>query len=202
MRPTGLRPPRCTLPPSGEYLTALSTRLIRTRPTLSGSPRPSGSSSVGGRARARAPGRGAPAAPRRRRCDERERIAVLDRDVQRVGVEPARPEDVVDGAREPVGLARDDVEQLRALLVVERDVAAAQRHRRAVDRGERRAQLVRDGRDELGAHRLERALLGQVAERVDDAVGDGDAVDREPQLAAAEVERQRLGPRARPSPRR
>ena len=127
--------------------------------------------------------------------DERQRIAVLDRDVQRVGVEAARPEDVVDGAREPVGLARDDVEQPQPLLVVERHVASAKRHRGAVDRRQRRAQLVRDGRDELGAHALERPLLGQVAERVDDAVRHRDAVDREPELAAAEVERQRLGAR-------
>jgi hypothetical protein len=48
---------------------------------------------------------------------------------------------------------------------------------------------MRDRRDELGAHSLERTLIGQVTERVHDAVGNCDAVDREPELAAAEVER-------------
>ena len=86
---------------------------------------------------------------------------------------------------------------LRALVLVERDIAPPQRHRRAVDRGERRAQLVGDRRDELRAHRLERPLLGQVAEGVDDAVRHGDAVQREPQLARPEVERQRLRPGSR-----
>ena len=128
---------------------------------------------------------------------EPQRIARLDRHVQRAGIEPARPEDVVDRAREPVGLAGDDVEQLRALVVVEHDVAPPQRHRRAVDRGERRAQLVRDRRDELRAHRLERALLGQVAEGVDDAVRHGDAVIESQSSRVAEVERQRLRPRSR-----
>ena len=128
---------------------------------------------------------------------EPQRVARHDRHVQRAGVEPARPEDVVDRAREPLGLAGDDVEHLRALVVVERDIAPPQRHRRAVDRGERRAQLVGDRRDELRAHRLERPLLGQVAEGVDDAVRHGDAVQREPQLARPEVERQRLRPRRR-----
>jgi hypothetical protein len=120
---------------------------------------------------------------------ERQGSAVLDRDVQRVRVEPARPEDVVDRAREAIGFARDDVEQRGTLPLVERHVLAPQRHRRAVDRGERRPQLVRHRRDELGAHRLERALLGLVAEGVDDAVRDDHAVDREPELASAEVER-------------
>src|SRR5205085_8568704 len=62
----------------------------------------------------------------------------------------------------------------------------------AVDRGERRPQLVRDGGDEVGLHLVERALCGEVAEGVDDAVGRLDAGDGEPELAAADVERQAL----------
>ena len=131
--------------------------------------------------------------------DERDRVAVLDRDVQRVGIEPRGPEDVVDRPRKPVGLPRNDIEQVRALVVGERDVLAAERHRCAVDRSERRPQLVRHGRDELGAHRLERTLLGQVAEGVDDPVRHDDPMDREPELTAAEVEWQRLRPRRDPS---
>ena len=112
--------------------------------------------------------------------------------MQRVAVEAARPQDRVHGAREAVGLVRDDAEQLLALLGCELDVAPAQRHRRAVDRGERRAQLVRDRRDELGPQLLERPLLGQVAERVHRAVGDGDTGDRQPELAPADADGQRL----------
>ena len=70
---------------------------------------------------------------------------------------------------------------------------APDRLRRAVDRRERRAQLVRDGRDELGLERSSAALLGQVAERVDRPVVEPDARDREPELAAVELERHRLG---------
>jgi hypothetical protein len=47
------------------------------------------------------------------------------------------------------------LEQARALVVVEPDVGALQRHRRAVDRGERRAQLVRDRGDEVALQPLD-----------------------------------------------
>ena len=97
--------------------------------------------------------------------------------------------------RQPAGLLDDHVEQLVAQLGLELDVVAAQRERGAVDRGERRAQLVRHGRDEVLAHRLERALLGEVAERVDGAVLVADRGDREPELAAVELERNALRPR-------
>ena len=76
-----------------------------------------------------------------------------------------------------------------ALRLLELDVAALERQRRAVDRGERRAQLVRDGRDEVALQLLDRALLGHVAERVDRAAGERDGRDREPALAALHVER-------------
>ena len=71
----------------------------------------------------------------------------------------------------------------------ELDVVAPERQRRAVDRGQRRTQLVRDGRDEILAHRLERPLLGEVTERVDGAVLVADRRDREPQLALIEIDR-------------
>ena len=85
------------------------------------------------------------------------------------------------------------VEQPRAQLVGEVDVGAQQRQRGAVDRRERRPQLVRDGGDEVGAHQLERALVGEVAEGVDRALVEADAGDREPELAPVELERERLG---------
>ena len=67
--------------------------------------------------------------------------------------------------------------------------AARQRDRRAVDRRERCAQLVRDGGDEVRAHLLELVLLGQVAERVDRPVRELDAGDREPEHRAGDLER-------------
>ena len=74
--------------------------------------------------------------------------------------------------------------RLLALRLVELQVLALERQGRAVDRGQRRAQLVRDRRDEVAAQLLEHALLGQVAEGVDGALGELDAGDREPELAA------------------
>ena len=79
-------------------------------------------------------------------------------------------------------------------LCRELDVVAAERQRGAVDRGERRPQLVRHGGDEVLPHRLERALLREVAERVDGAVLVADRGHREPQLAAADLERHALRP--------
>ena len=81
----------------------------------------------------------------------------------------------------------------RAVLVVEVDVLAAQRHGGAVNGRERRAQLVRDRRDELALQLLDAALLGQVAQRVDGAVGELDGGDGDPELSVAELERERLG---------
>ena len=72
--------------------------------------------------------------------------------------------------------------------LVELDVLAEQGLSRAVDRRERSAQLMRDGRDELALELVERAFLGQAAERVDDPVAERDARDREPELAPVEFE--------------
>ena len=82
-------------------------------------------------------------------------VALLDRDGELVGVEPAGDEEVVDDRAEPVRLGGDHAEQLLADLRIELDVGAADRLRRAVDRRQRRPQLVRDGGDEVGLHLLE-----------------------------------------------
>src|ERR1700747_1552563 len=87
------------------------------------------------------------------------RVAALDRDAHLPRVEAARPEDVVDDAGEPVGLARDHVETAGPLRLLEADVVTLQRQRGAVDRGERRAELVRHSRDEVALQLLDRALL-------------------------------------------
>ena len=97
------------------------------------------------------------------------RVAALDLDVQRARLEPAHPEDVVDDPREPLGLGGDDVEQPLTLRARARHRRALKGQRGAVDRRERRAELVRDRRDELALQALDAPLLGQVAERVDGA---------------------------------
>ena len=96
-------------------------------------------------------------------------------------VEVAGEQQVVDDRGEAVGLGRDHAEQLVLDSVVELEVGAPDRLRGAVDRSERRAQLVRDGRDEVRLQLLERALLGQVPERVDDPLVEADARDAESQ---------------------
>ena len=125
-------------------------------------------------------------------------VAALDLERELLGVEPARQEDVVHDPGQPVRLARDHAEQARTLLSGERVVALDKRHRGAVDRRERGPQLVRDRRDEVAPDLLEGALLGQVAEGVDGALGQADAGDREPELAPADLDRERLrAPRGR-----
>ena len=90
---------------------------------LGAAPRPTSSTVV----------RGVRAQRRRRRSRaSSRRVAALDRDAHLARVEPARPEDVVDDAREPVRLARDHVEQPVALRLLEprRRCAAASAPRR------------------------------------------------------------------------
>ena len=53
--------------------------------------------------------------------------------------------------------------------------------------------LVGDGRDEVALQTLDRPLLGQVAERVDDPFAEGDTGDGQPDLPSIQLERQRLG---------
>ena len=121
-------------------------------------------------------------------------ITLLDRDGELIGVEPAGDEKVVDDRAEPVRLGGDHAEQLLADLRIELDVGAADRLRRAVDRRQRRPQLVRDRGDEVGLHLLEPPLLGQVAEGVDGALLEAHARAGDPELAAVELDRDRLGP--------
>ena len=158
-----LRTRTVTVPPSGEYLMALSIRLISTWRTRSASASASAP-----------PGR------------QHERELVLlgaaagpGRDVARDGRDVDRGELQPDGARleargaeqrldepvEPLGLARDVADERRAVLLAEARVLAQQRLGEAVDRGQRRAQLVRDGGHEVALELLERAHLGDVAHR-------------------------------------
>ena len=176
-----------TRPPSGEYLTAFSTRLTSTCSSPSASAATCGPGS-GAVSTSSTSGRQVRRGRRDHAARELGRVGPADRDRRRAGVEPAREQDVVDDPREPLRLAGDHLEHARLLLVPEHDVVAAQRHRGAVDRGERRAQLVRDGRDEVALQLLDRALVGQVAEGVDRAVRELGGRQREPELTARPVE--------------
>ena len=88
--------------------------------------------------------------------------------------------EVADEAPEPLGVAKDDLEEFpRVLRLFERPLE--QGLEIAVNGGERRAELVGHVRHELGAHVLEPPQLGHVVEHHDQAP-----------LVAPERERQRL----------
>ena len=123
-----------------------------------------------------------------------DRIAALDRDRHLAGVELSGDEQVVDDRPQPVGLGGDHAEELIPDRRIELDVRTPNRLRRAVDCGQRCPQLVRDRGDEVRLDLLERALLGQVAERVDRALLEADAGPGDPELAATELDRHGLGP--------
>src|SRR5947207_12493152 len=88
----------------------------------------------------------------------------LFRSVDLAGVQLACEEEVVDDLGEARRLLGDDAEQPLLQARLEVDVVSSERHRRAVDGGEGRAQLVRHGGDEVLSHPLEPPCLGQVAE--------------------------------------
>ena len=97
----------------------------------------------------------APAARPRTCCASSRGVAALDRDAHLPGVEPARPEDVVDDPREPVGLARDHVEQPAPLRLFEsrRRRAAASARRRRSRRAACAARATRSRRSRSSAGR-------------------------------------------------
>src|SRR3954468_14429427 len=202
---------RRTSPPAGEYLIALSRRLSSTWRSCASS------AATGGRAAARAPRDRRDAVGRlvqeqahavgqvrsSGRDDalaQRVRVTALDVDVEAAGVELAREEQVVHDRREARRLLDDDVEEPRPEVVLQLDVLAVQREGGAVDRGEWRAELVRDGGDDVLAHLLEHAFVGDVLERVDDAVVERDAGDGDPAIVPFALERQRLHPGRCPLP--
>ena len=80
-------------------------------------------------------------------------------------------QEIVDEADEAVGVADGDVEHLRLFFGLFGEGPAGDEAERGAERGERGAQLVRDGGDELVLHAVERATLGGVAEGDDDADG-------------------------------
>ena len=75
----------------------------------------------------------------------------------------------VDDRRQALRLRGDVAEKGVALLLPEEHVPAQQGLREPVDRSQGCAELVRDGRDEIGLHLLDAPLSGHVAEREDAA---------------------------------
>ena len=80
-------------------------------------------------------------------------------------------EDVVDELDEAVGVADGDLEHVLHFLRARGERSAGDEAERGAEAGERGAELVRDGGDELVLHAVERAALGSVGEGDDDADG-------------------------------
>ena len=80
-------------------------------------------------------------------------------------------EDVVDQAHQAIGVAKGDLEHLVHLFGTREEGTTGDQAERGAKRGERGAELVRDGRDELVLHAIEGAALGGVSEGDDDADG-------------------------------
>ena len=92
--------------------------------------------------------------------------------MQVAGVEPRDVQERVHDPRQALGLGGDVAQERLALLVAELDVLPEQRLGEAVDRRQRRAELVRDRRHEVGLHLLDEAVGGDVAEGEDAARDD------------------------------
>ena len=85
------------------------------------------------------------------------------RSVQRraAGLHPLQIQDVVDQADQPLGIGGGDPQQVLRLGVYIAEQARGEQAERAADAGERRAQLMRDGGDELILDRVQVGTLGQ-----------------------------------------
>ena len=87
------------------------------------------------------------------------------------GVEARQPQQILDQPLHPLRVPRDDLEKRP------RSSASAspsrQRFDVAADRGQRRAQLVRDVGDEVAADLIGAPQLGDVVQHQDDAVRGG-----------------------------
>src|SRR5207253_7770960 len=80
-----------------------------------------------------------------------------------------RRRDVAGDPRQRLARDGDDLQKALRGVGVDPEVGAPEGLRGAVDRRQRRPQLVRDRRDEVALQLLERPLLRHVAKRVDDA---------------------------------
>ena len=73
-------------------------------------------------------------------------------------------ENVVDQADQAVGVGEGDAEQVGGLLIHLAEHARREQAQRSANGGQRRAQLVADGGDELILQAIERIALADVAE--------------------------------------
>ena len=112
-----------TGPPSGEYLTAFSTRLTSTWRSCCSSAATGGSCFAICTDRLDATPAGASAPASTTFSVSRRGVDRLDVQLQLAGVEVAREQHVVDDLGEPVGLLGDDLEQAAAHLVAEVEIA-------------------------------------------------------------------------------
>ena len=97
-----------------------------------------------------------------RPVDQRRHLGGLGRDRERAGVDAPGVEQVGDQADHAVGLPVDDADELAGLGRRELPRRAEQRGGRALDGGERYAQLVADHAEELGAMALQLLKRGEV----------------------------------------
>src|SRR5689334_19188450 len=89
--------------------------------------------------------------------DELGRVERLGHEVEAPGVELAGEQNLVDDPAETLGLVGDQRDEPVPAALVEGEIVTEQRLGRAVDRSERRAQLMRCGRDEARLQLLEPA---------------------------------------------
>src|SRR5215211_3896876 len=123
-------------------------------------------------------------------CDGRD-VDWLAREGRSSGLELAREKDIADKTREPLGLMRDDGEELVAQIIAEDDVFAFAGLRRPVDSGDRSSQLMRDGGDEIRLELLQSPLLRQIAECVNGSLRKANSGDREPELTTSDFDGKR-----------
>ncbi len=128
-------------------------------------------------------------------ADHLAHVGRRDAHLEVAGVEPRDVEQRIDDLRQSLRLRRDVAEERRPLLLAEEDVLAEQRLREAVDRGQRRAQLVRHRGNEVGLHLLDEAIRRDVPEREDATCDGADRIahdrfaHREPHLLATAHDR-------------
>ena len=120
----------------------------------------------------------------------------LARDLELAPVEAVREQNLLGDLCQPGRLRRDHVDELPSLAVRQDVLPPAQRLGGAVDSGHRRPQLVRDRRDEVGLLLLQPALARHVAERVHHTRDSAHRDERQPEIVAADLDRQRHRARA------
>ena len=150
--------PSVTVP--SPWRTAFSSRLPRTWSTRSGSAQTSGSASATRDTNALAVV-AAGDHPVDVPAGDRGEVDRLAADLEPAGVDPRDVEQLADQPGHPVGVGLDGLEHEPLLVVGEPVPAAQQRGREALDRGQRRAQLVGDGGDQRGVVDLGAAAVSR-----------------------------------------